>query len=58
MCWNDFPDWRPTLDYIIDELNDMMKKLGSSMPTDSQSVEGLHEDPELDSTVAPTVVIP
>lgn len=27
MCWNDFPDWRPSLEHIIDELNDMLKDL-------------------------------
>jgi len=52
MCWNDFPDWRPTLDYIIDELNDMLKPRETPQPSAEPSPE------DLDSTSAPTMTLP
>lgn len=51
MCWNDFPDWRPTLEYIIDELNQMLQ------PEESQPARvETHED--LEDTSAPTMTLP
>lgn len=44
MCWNDFPDWRPTLEYIIDELNEMLKDLHSDENTKQPSETTQEED--------------
>ena len=55
MCWNDFPDWRPTLDYIIDELNGMLK------PREEMVEHREREEPRLDEcdpTEAPTMTLP
>ena len=57
MCWNDFPDWRPTLDYIIDELNSMLKHEHppphSPVPTAAPTLE----EPD-DVDTAPTMTLP
>lgn len=52
MCWNDFPDWRPGLDYIIEELSNMLKPREDPEPLEVP----LSDDP--DSTSVPTMTLP
>ena len=57
MCWNDFPDWRPTLDYIIDELNSMLKHEQPPNTQTPTAVSTTLEEPD-DVEIAPTMTLP